>query len=106
MKKALLASTLFIAFGAYAEEEAKPFTMDGEFGLIVTTGNTKTTSVKGRVSAHQELESWSNDYVAEALYKKDQVINSATQEEETQTTAQEYFLSAQGNYKLENPDHR
>ena len=104
MKKTLIAVSLLLTAGAHAED-VKPFTMDGEFGLIVTTGNTETTSVKGKISAHQELESWSNDFVAEALYKKDEVTND-NDEEESQTTAQKYFLSGQANYKLENPDHR
>ncbi|MCC2616485.1 DUF481 domain-containing protein [Aestuariibacter halophilus] len=105
MKKTLIATALLCATSAYAQDETKPFTMDGEFGLIVTTGNTETTSVKGRLAAHQELESWSNDFVAEALYKKDEVALD-NGEEDSQTTAQKYFLSGQGNYKLENPDHR
>lgn len=96
MKKTLLVASLLVALNAQAEDEPKEFTLDGEFGLIVTTGNTEATTVKGKITAHQELESWSNDFTAEALYQKD----------EENTTAQEYFLSGQGNYKLENPDHR
>jgi putative salt-induced outer membrane protein YdiY len=100
MKQSLLILGLVASTNLYATDEVKPFTMDGEFGFIATSGNTETTSVKGTLSAHQELEMWSNDYTLEALYKKDEV------NEISQTTAQKYFLSAQGNYKLENPDHR
>ncbi|MBU3004067.1 DUF481 domain-containing protein [Paraglaciecola arctica] len=102
MKKPLILLGLCAAGNAFAADEVKPFTMDGEFGYIATTGNTETTSVKGKLSAHQELTQWSNDYTLEALYKKDEVGDSPVDE----TTAQKYFLSAQGNYKLENPDHR
>lgn len=105
MKKTLLLTTMLGALNVHAADEPKPFSMDGEFGLILTTGNTETTSVKGKVSAHQELESWSNDFVAEALYKKDEVTLDSG-EDDSQTTAQKYFLSGQANYKLENPDHR
>ncbi len=105
MRKTLLVAALCTSFAAYAENEAKPFTMDGEFGLIVTTGNTETTSMKGKLSAHHEMDSWSNDFVAEALYKEDEVT-LASGEKDSQTTAQKYFLSGQGNYKLENPDNR
>ena len=88
---------------ANAQDE-KPFTMDGEFGLIITTGNTETTSVKGKITAQQELDNWSNDFILDALYKKDEVtVDDQTSE---QTTAQKVFVSGQGNYKLENPDHR
>lgn len=99
-----------VCVSAFAEEQ-KPFTMDGEFGLIVTTGNTDTTSVKGKISAHQELDKWSNDFIAEGLYKKDEVLVDSEIEgedpvETSQTTAQKWFVSGQGNYKLNNPDHR
>lgn len=105
MRKTLLFAALCSSFAACAEEESKDFTMDGEFGLIVTTGNTETTSMKGKLSAHHEMESWSNDFVAEALYKEDEVTLDSG-EKDSQTTAQKYFLSGQGNYKLENPDNR
>ena len=100
MKKSLILFGLCAAGNALADNEVKPFSMDGEFGYIATTGNTETTSVKGKVSAHQELTQWSNDFIVEALYKKDEISNAE------QTTAQKYFLSGQGNYKLKDPDHR
>ncbi len=100
MKKHLLLFSLLATGSAIANNEEKPFSMDGEFGFIATSGNTETTSIKGKLAAHQELEQWSNDYKAEALYKKDQVNGEST------TTAQKYFLSGQANYKLTNPDHR
>lgn len=105
MKKIVLISAIALATsGNLYGKETKPFSMDGEFGFIMTTGNTETTSVKGKLSAHQELDQWSNDYIAEGLYKKDQV--TVDNVESTQTTAQKWFVSGQGNYKLENPDHR
>jgi putative salt-induced outer membrane protein len=100
MNKSLILLGLCTAGNVFAADEVKPFSMDGEFGFIATTGNTETTSIKGRLSAHQELTQWSNDFIIEALYKKDEISDVE------QTTAQKYFLSGQGNYKLENPDHR
>lgn len=105
MKKTALSTVVLCALSANViAEEVKPFTMDGEFGLIVTTGNTETTSVKGKLSAHQELDKWSNDFIFDAIYQRNQVTEN--DEEIEKTTAQKYFLSGQGNYKLENPDHR
>jgi len=100
MKKSLILLGLCATGNVFANGEVKPLSMNGEFGYIATTGNTETTSIKGSVSAHNELAKWSNDFIVEALYKKDKI--SGTE----QTTAQKYFLSAQGNYKLENPEHR
>lgn len=101
----LIASLLASAAVAAEEEEVKELAMEGEFGLIVTTGNTQTSSLKAKITGHQELENWSNDFTVESLYKRDQVILD-TGEDDTQTTAQKFFVSGQGNYKLENPDHR
>lgn len=100
MQKSLILIGLLAAAPAIAADKEKPFSMDGEFGFISTSGNTETTSIKAKLSAHQELEMWSNDFKLEGLYKKDEVS------EVSQTTAQKYFLSGQGNYKLTNPDHR
>lgn len=98
MKKQLLAISIVAALGtsnAIAEEN-KDLTMSGEFGLILTSGNTKSTSARAGLTANQELEKWTNDYVVNALYKKEDSVKSA----------QKLFASAQGNYKLENPDNR
>lgn len=105
--KTLLLLTGLCSFGVLANDqtESKNFTLDGEVGLIFTTGNTDSTSFKGRLNSHHELESWSNDYLFEALFKQDEV-KSDDGTEETQTSAQKYFISGQGNYKLENPDNR
>ncbi|MAD15040.1 MAG: hypothetical protein CL579_03055 [Alteromonadaceae bacterium] len=105
MKKTLIATGLLLAGNAFAQEEVKPFSMDGELGFIATSGNTETTSLNAKLSAHQELEQWSNDFLFEGLYKKDDVtLDDDTSE--SQTTAQKFFISGQGNYKLANPDHR
>jgi putative salt-induced outer membrane protein len=100
MQKTLVLLGLLASGIATAADEVKPLSMDGEFGFISTTGNTETTSFKGKLAAHQELDMWSNDFSVEGLYKKDDIDGVS------QTTAQKYFMSAQGNYKLDNPDHR
>ncbi|WP_026377380.1 DUF481 domain-containing protein [Aestuariibacter salexigens] len=104
MKHYLVPAMLAMSATAIAQEETKPFTMDGELGIIFTTGNSETTSVKARVTAAQELNQWSNDYLIEGTYKKD--TTEVDMIEQSRTTAQRFFASAQGNYKLENPDHR
>ena len=107
MKKQLLASLLALSFSSvtFAQDDVKPFTMEGELGIIATTGNTETSSFSAGITAHQELENWSNDYIIDGLYKKETVENDEGEDEEY-TSAQKFFASAQGNYRLENPDHR
>ena len=106
MKKHIIAATMLTAMSSSVVlAEDKELTMDGEFGFIFTTGNTETTSASAGINAKQELESWSNEYLLTALYKKDTLENAQGVDEE-RTSAQKFFASAQGNYKLENPNHR
>ncbi len=88
-----------VGSGVQAAEE-QTFTLDGELGFIFTSGNTETTSANAALNATQELEQWSNVFTLKALYKKDTVDGVDT------TSADKKFASGQGNYKLENPDHR
>ncbi len=105
-----LCTSLGLSTAAIAEE-TKPLTMDGEFGFIFTSGNTETTSASAGFKAKQELENWSNEYLIEGLYKKDTIEaedpdNPGETIDVERTSAQKFFASGQGNYKLENPDHR
>ena len=107
MKKHLFALTAVAAVmssPALAQQDKKPFTMEGGLGFIFTTGNTDTTTINASLEAHQELERWSNDYNAEGLYKKETVETDGVEEE--RTSAQKIFASGQANYKLDNPDYR
>jgi putative salt-induced outer membrane protein len=105
-----LSAIVLFSGQAFSQDEAadKTLTMDGEFGFIFTTGNTETTSASAGLSATQELEQWSNEFTINGLYKKDTIerlVNGESVETE-QTSAQKFFASGQGNYKLENPNHR
>lgn len=104
MKKTstLLTLALVSAHGV-AETADKSLTTDVELGFIATSGNTETTSIKGRVNVKQELEKFRNTYVAEAFYAEDEVTVDIDGEEttETQTTAEKYFISAQSDFKLD-----
>ena len=95
----LLAASSFSVF-ANTEAAPKPYSMDGEFGFILATGNTETTSLSAGLKGTQELVDWSNEYTFEGLYKQDEV------EGKKETTAQKLYLAGQGNYKLTNPNQR
>ena len=72
---ALVLCSLFATAPSVAKEK-KPLSMDGEFGLIITTGNTEATSLSAGVTGTQELEDWSNEYSLAALYKQDKVTST------------------------------
>lgn len=100
----LVLLTAFLSTPSYAAKATKPYSMDGEFGFILTTGNTETTSISAGIKGTQELADWSNEYTLEGLYKQDEVSVGDSMRRET--TAQKLFLSGQGNYKLNNPKQR
>lgn len=82
----------------------EPFKADAELGILLTSGNTKSSSLKARLDAKQNLAAWRLNYIFDALYKEDtvEVIDSV---EESQTTAEKYAFSVQADYKL-NEEHR
>ncbi len=84
-------------------EETQTWDITSELGAIITSGNTETTTLKGGIKALHNLENWNNEYKIDGLYKEDEVENAAG-EKETQRTNEKYSLSAQGNYKL-NEEH-
>lgn len=98
MKLFKLASLGCMVCAAFNAQAAEPSTAEVELGVIATSGNTDSTSLKGKVTINQDLENWKNNYQLDALYKKDEVEIDGVEEE--QTTAQKLFVSAQGDYKL------
>jgi putative salt-induced outer membrane protein YdiY len=102
MKFGLLVLLLVSGSSVIAETIEKPLTIDVELGIIATSGNTETTSLKGRVNVKQDLKRFRNNYIADAFYKEDTVAidDNGVSREETKTTAEKYFFSAQSDYKL------
>lgn len=76
----------------------EPITGEVELGIVATTGNTETTSIKSKLSITHDLENWKNNYKIDSLFKEEKV--EVDGDERTQTSAERYFASAQGDYKL------
>lgn len=96
MKPSLLALAMLMAApAAFAQsdfvEGDATFGADAELGATMTTGNTDTTSIKGRLDMKHELGNWENQYLLEGLYKED----------ENEVTAKRYKGAVQGNYRLD-----
>ena len=103
MRKLLLATSMLSAFSAMATDmEPGTIKSDAELGVILTSGNTETTSFKVKVDSKHELENWRNQYIFDVLYKEDEVETDGNKA--TQKTAQKLFASAQANYKLMDPN--
>lgn len=84
-----------------ADEPQKPkkkFSLDGELGAIVSSGNTDASSIKAALNSTHDTERFTNSYWAEFLYRRSETtVDDLSQR---QTTAQRLFAYVQADYKL------
>jgi len=78
----------------------KPLQGEVELGLINTSGNTESSSLKSKLSITHDLTHWRNNYEISTFYKDEEVEANGVRE--TQVSEEKYFASVQGNYKLIN----
>lgn len=88
------------ASGTTTEQPALGWSTTAELGAIATSGNTKGTSVTGKIDSTHEMEQWSNEYSLSAFYKRDE---TTTEDGNTliQTSAERYAASAKAGYRLD-----
>lgn len=87
---ALFSAPALMAQENAAQESTKNWEGELELGVLMTTGNTEETNLKGLLDFTQHLEDWRNNYQLEALYS----------ETEDTATAERYRGSLQADYKL------
>jgi len=104
MKRHILPFTLLaLSVNALAEEEKSNRSTDVELGVIATSGNTETTTFKGKLDLRYDFERIKNQTIFEALYSENQVqLDDGSQED--QTTAERYSFSNKTDFKL-NKEH-
>lgn len=113
MRLSLLFAGLFLPVAASAQtfmfddadgidtESVEEWEASAEFGLLYTSGNTETESLKAKLNASRDVQNWRHKGVLDyyTAEQKDQETG------ETSETADRMFVSAQSNYKFE-PDSR
>ncbi|NRD75135.1 DUF481 domain-containing protein [Shewanella sp. VB17] len=88
---AILMTAPFAALaGGNLVEDNKTLSADAELGATITTGNTDTTSLKGRLDMKHEFGHWENQYLLDALYKEDT----------GEVTGKRYYGLVQANYQF------
>jgi putative salt-induced outer membrane protein YdiY len=85
--------------GALAGDVDPAWTTSAELGAITTSGNTAGTAVTGKIDARQELDDWSNQYIASGFFKEDEKTGADGQAV-TVKSAERFSLSAKAAYKL------
>jgi putative salt-induced outer membrane protein YdiY len=99
LSKTLIAVAIASVTQMSLAAEPEPTTGEIELGVVATSGNTETTSIKSKLSVTQNLTSWENNYLVDTLFKEEQ-IEEDDGSKNTQTSAERYFVSAQGDYRL------
>nr|WP_252736852.1 MULTISPECIES: DUF481 domain-containing protein [unclassified Psychrosphaera] len=74
--------------------------MSAELGVLLTSGNTNSTSFLSKITASHEILKWRFKYDLNALLKQDEKFDSEKNREVLTTTAEKYSFDAQGNYEL------
>ena len=89
----LLAATLALCCGAVNAQALteRGWAASSELGGTTTSGNTKTSTVKGKLAVEHLLGDWKNKYLAEFLYSRDK----------EKKTASKWKASAKGNYRFD-----
>ena len=96
----LIAAALLSA-NLSAEEKAEPkkLKVSAELGILITTGNTESSSYLGKLKVDQELTNWRNEYKLDFL-QKDSEIENSDGSKVTEETDNRWTASAQANYKF------
>lgn len=100
LNKIVLGTLVVWASAATAADAPKTWTTSAELGAITTSGNTKGTSLTGKIDSKHELTNWSNEYAFAAFYKEDELTDS-NQQKYTEKSAERFFVSGKGGYKLD-----
>jgi len=94
-----LATATSGAHAADTVEENLGWHTSAELGAITTSGNTTGTTVTGKIDARQELEEWSNQYIATGFFKDDRYKDDQSVWH-SKRSAERLSVSAKAAYKL------
>ncbi len=85
------------------EKETKPFSLAGEAGVLITSGNTETSIIKLAFESNHETDNWSNRYEAQFL-ERSNTFRGVDENNTVDTTR--FEISGQFDYKLLEPNNR
>ena len=90
LRQAVAITAVVIAPFASAQEEDN-WKGETELGVLITSGNTEETNIKGRLGLVHEVETWRNTGEFRTNYS----------ETDDETTAEEYLAALETNYKFD-----
>jgi putative salt-induced outer membrane protein YdiY len=100
----LISSVYNADFVEYKDIEDARFSLDGELGVIVSSGNTNAKSFRAGLKSEYENRHFFNQYLMELLYKETEV--EVDDGYEDQISAQRLYTYIQCDYKLAESNRR
>lgn len=85
------------------DKKIKPFSLSGEAGVLITSGNTETSIIKLAFESNHETENWSNRYESQFLERTNTFIE---ENQNIEIDTRRFEISAQLDYKLVEPNNR
>ncbi len=83
-----------------AEDEVSQLQMSAELGLVITSGNSETSSINAKFDATHEKEKWRHNFHAEA-------VGASSTDPKTKidsTSSERYLFSGKSDYKFDDID--
>jgi putative salt-induced outer membrane protein len=100
IKLTLIIVLLFVLNGIACAEEKPPWEREGELGVLMTTGNSETESVNGKLKLNYSVVDWFNQFGLEALYSAEEKENDdGTSDKEK--SAEKYQASDKIGYNID-----
>jgi putative salt-induced outer membrane protein len=78
----------------------KNWDMSAELGVLLTSGNTNSTSFLAKANASHEWREWRFKYDFNALLKRDDVFDAEKGKEVFRTSAEQYIFKLQSDYEF------
>ena len=100
IKLVLIVVFLAIFSGFAGASEKSPWEREGELGVLVTSGNSSTESINGKVKLNYEVVDWFNKAAIEGLYSAQETKNDdGTTSKDT--SAQKFMASDKSGYNFD-----
>jgi len=84
----------------------RPFSLDGELGVLKTTGNTDTSMIKLALDSTHEMKDWSNRYEGQFLQRNNKVNSDSAAGGTITNKTTRFAISGQFDYKLTEDTNR
>lgn len=101
-RRKAISSVYSNAFKKPGQTKKLGFSLAGQLGAVISSGNNDTRSFNGRLTVDHEMVNWSNQYSVDTLYTQ----RRRNPNQDLSTVAQRFNANIEADYKLQDPTRR